>query len=126
MLETIQGNKYVQHSPDERLFKLHLQPFLKKIKSKTPCGACGKTLVPILESAEVKMLLYSVMSGYKITTQSTNSIMSLQVIEGNIILNTIQDSIEMNTGHMLVRHGGVEHIIHAQRDSIILLTSVIN
>ncbi len=106
----------------ERMLSINLHTYIEQIKTKTPCSKCGKSIIPIINSASMSMLLYAMQTGNVFTTQAIDCILSIQLMEGSLLFNSPTDSIALEQGQMLARHGGTTHQLVTKMDSIFLLT----
>jgi len=70
----------------------------------------------------MRIVLIALHKGAEMIKHIADGIISLQVLEGQIIFNTDEHSVELGKGQMLTLHESIPHNVLAKEETIFLLT----
>jgi quercetin dioxygenase-like cupin family protein len=88
-------------------------------RSPRPGGRAAKTL---LHAAELRMVLMVLDRGVTVPAHHANGSLTVQVIDGRVVVNLLGASFDLAAGQLLAIEHGVTHALAAIEDSAILLT----
>lgn len=87
--------------------------------SPKPNGHLGKTL---LHGADLRLVLMTIDRGMKIPDHGAQGSLTIQTLQGHVIVTLLDSSFDLTAGQLLAIEGGVSHALAAVEDSAVLLT----
>jgi quercetin dioxygenase-like cupin family protein len=113
-----QGDRMV----DAQLVTIDLLSFVKQIRKEKSWEDSNQNAITIFKTNGMRIVLIALHKGGEMIKHITNGIISIQVLEGQILFITDERSIELSKGQMLALHEGIPHSLLAKEETIFLLT----
>ena len=88
-------------------------------RSQRPGGRASKTL---LHATDLRLVLMVLDRGETIPAHHANGSLTVQVIDGRVVVNLLGASFDLAAGQLLAVERGVTHALAAIEDSAVLLT----
>jgi quercetin dioxygenase-like cupin family protein len=107
---------------DAPLVEMDIQRYKEQIKQEETWKNSDRNAITIFKSAGMRIVLVALHKAAKMKTHTAPVIISIQVIEGQILFHTEQKSVELIEDQMLVLHAGIPHSVQALVESVFLLT----
>lgn len=82
-------------------------------------GQAARTLI---RSADLRMVVVALRAGRTISEHHANVTASVQTLSGQVRLQLADREVELPAGKVLVLGAGLTHDVHADTDSVFLLT----
>jgi quercetin dioxygenase-like cupin family protein len=82
-------------------------------------GQAARTLI---RSTDLRIVLVALRAGKTISEHHANVTASVQTLTGHIRLQLPDRGVDVLAGHILVLGAGLSHDVHAETDSVLLLT----
>ena len=70
----------------------------------------------------MRLVLIALHKGAEMKKHTAAGTISVQVIEGEILFTTDEQTITLTSGQMLVLHEGISHSVLARKETVFLLT----
>lgn len=93
-----------------------------QIKNEESYRHGDRNAITIFKSDGMRIVLIALHEGAEMKTHKAPGMISVQVLEGNIIFKTEQETTDRTAGQMLVLHTGIPHSVVAKTASVFLLT----
>jgi quercetin dioxygenase-like cupin family protein len=93
-----------------------------QIKNEESYRNGDRNAITIFKSDGMRIVLIALHEGAEMKTHKAPGMISVQVLEGNIIFKTEQETTDRTAGQMLVLHTGIPHSVVAKTASVFLLT----
>ena len=93
-----------------------------QIKNEEAYRNGDRNAITIFKSDGMRIVLIALHEGAEMKTHKAPGMISVQVLEGNIIFKTEQETTDRTAGQMLVLHTGIPHSVVAKKASVFLLT----
>lgn len=107
---------------DAPLVKMELKVLIEQIKDEKQWKDSDRNAITIFKTKGMTVVLMALRKEAEMPAHSTEGILSLQVLEGNIYFTTHSESVELTEGNMIALHEKLQHRVHAIKQSILLLT----
>jgi quercetin dioxygenase-like cupin family protein len=107
---------------DAPLVEIDLNSFKKQIKQEQAWKEGDRNAITIFKSDGMRLVLIALHTGAELKTHTAPGIISVQVLEGEIIFGTEQKTAKLTEGQMITLHKGVPHSVFANKESTFLLT----
>jgi quercetin dioxygenase-like cupin family protein len=101
---------------------IDLQSFIKQIREEEQWEKSDRNVITIFKSLMMRIVLIILKKGAEMKKHKTTGSISVQVIEGEMLFNTDDQTITLSRGQMLVFHEGIPHSVLAKEETIFLLT----
>lgn len=111
-----------QDSVAASLVAINLTKFIAQIKEEDKWEKSDRNAITIFKSFLLRMVLIALHKGAEMKQHIKSSIISIQVIEGEMIFTTDDQTITLSSGQILVLQEGLLHSVLAKEDTIFLLT----
>jgi quercetin dioxygenase-like cupin family protein len=82
-------------------------------------GQAARTLI---RSSDLRIVVVALKAGKAISEHHANVTASVQTLTGHIRLQLPDRGVDVPAGHILVLGAGLSHDVHAETDSVLLLT----
>jgi quercetin dioxygenase-like cupin family protein len=105
---------------DTHLFDLHAE--LAALRSEPHNSQDGHRQITILHQAPVAHVLFSFKPGGKLDEHSTNGLVAIHVLEGQLMVHADGRDNSLTAGHVLYLKPNVPHDVRAVEESAMLLT----
>ncbi|MEO5583376.1 MAG: cupin domain-containing protein [Saprospiraceae bacterium] len=113
-----QGDRIV----DAPLVQINLPFFIEQIRKEKPWTDSDRNAITVFKTNGMRIVLIALHKGAEMSKHSAEGLISIQVLEGQIIFSTDERSVEMGKGEMLALHVGIPHSVKATEETIFLLT----
>ena len=107
---------------DATLVEIDLNSFKKQIKEEQAWKEGDRNAITIFKSNGMRLVLIALHTGAELKTHTAPGIISVQVLEGEIIFGTKEKTAKLTEGQMITLHKGVPHSVFANKESTFLLT----
>ena len=113
-----QGDRTV----DAPLVSIDLGSFIKQIRNENTWEDSDRNAITVFKTNGMRIVLIALHKNAELSRHTANGIISVQVLEGQMIFNTDQRSVELSKGQLLTLHQGIPHSIVAKEETVFLLT----
>jgi len=107
---------------DAPLVKMDIKAFIEQIKDEKQWKDSDRNAITIFKTIGMTIVLIALHKNASMPSHSTEGIISLQVLEGNIYFTTEAQSVELIEGDMIALHESILHRVEAIKKSVLLLT----
>lgn len=128
MQEPIKQNESTESRPegerilDAPLVRIDLKEFIKIIKSEKTWEERDRNAITVYKNAGMKIVLVALHENALLAEHTANGIISVQLLEGEIIFNSEVKKEHLLPGEMIALHKGLPHSVKAIKESVFLLT----
>ena len=113
-----QGNRTV----DAPLVSIDLGSFIEQIRNEKTWEDSDRNAITVFKTNGMRIVLIALHKNAELARHTANGIISVQVLEGQMIFTTDQQSVELSKGQLLTLHQGIPHSIVAIEETVFLLT----
>jgi len=113
-----QGDRFL-NAP---ILEIDLNRFISQIKEEASWKDSDRNSITLFKSETMRIVLVGLHQNAELKTHSTRSVISVQVLDGEIIFNADDQPVNMNKGQMVALQPKVPHSVLALKESFILLT----
>ena len=113
-----QGNRTV----DAPLVSIDLGSFIEQIRKEKTWEDSDRNAITVFKTNGMRIVLIALHKNAELARHTANGIISVQVLEGQMIFTTDQQSVELSKGQLLTLHQGIPHSIVAIEETVFLLT----
>ena len=107
---------------DAPMVTIDLSLFIAQIREEEQWKNSDRNAITIFKSMIMRIVLIALHKNAELSRHTANGIISVQVLEGKMIFNTDQRSVELSKGQLLTLHQGIPHSIVAKEETVFLLT----
>ncbi len=107
---------------DAPLVSIDVPGFIKEIKSEVAWKKNDRNAITLYKTDNMRIVLIALHEDAVISKHTANGTISVQVLEGEIVFNTIHQSVVLKKGQMITLHKGEPHSVAAAKESVFLLT----
>ena len=107
---------------DASLVTINLISLIEQIREEKPWNDGDRNAITIFKTNGMRIVLIALHKGAEMIKHIAGGIISVQVLEGQIIFNTDEHSVELGKGQMLTLHENIPHNVLAKEETIFLLT----
>jgi quercetin dioxygenase-like cupin family protein len=107
---------------DAPLVTIDIPSFIKQIKSEKSWKKKDRNSITVFKSKGICIVLIALHKGAEIAQHTTEGLISVQMLIGELKFKTNDQSVKLRKGHILTLHGGVPHSIQANKTTFFLLT----
>ena len=107
---------------DAPMVEIDLNSFRKQIKEEQAWKEGDRNAITIFKSDGMRLVLIALHTGAELKTHTAPGIISVQVLEGEIIFGTEQKTTKLTEGQLVTLHKGVPYSVFAKKESTFLLT----
>ena len=121
-------NEATTHRPqgdrimDAALVKIDLSSFIRQIKEEKAWKDSDRNAITVFKTDGMRIVLIALHKDAEMKEHTADGIISVQVLEGQILFATKEQSVELGQGEMLTLHENVPHSVLAKEETIFLLT----
>ncbi len=112
------GNRII----DAMQVTIDLPLIIQQIKEEKQWKESDRNAVTIFKTNGMRIVVIGLRKGAEMAKHTANGLISIQIIEGLILFNTIEESVELGKGQMLALHENIPHSLLAKEETIFLLT----
>jgi len=107
---------------DAKLVTIDLPSLIDQIRNEEQWGASDRNAITVFKTNGMSIVLIALHKGAEIARHSANGLISVQVLEGEVLFSTDERSVELGKGNILALHKGISHSVLAKEETIFLLT----
>lgn len=107
---------------DAPVVAIDLPAYIKQIREEEAWKKYDRNSITVFKSADLRIVLGGLHSGAEMIPHTAEGMMSIQVLEGELNINTDYSDTRLQTGHVLAIHKGTTYSVKAANESIYLLT----
>lgn len=107
---------------DAPLVSIDIAEFINQIKSETTWQTSDRNAITVFKTDGMRIVLIAMHKNAILKEHSTDGIISVQVLEGEINFSTNTQSKFLGKNDMIALHEGLPHSIEAVKESVFLLT----
>lgn len=107
---------------DAPLVNMDIHDFIKQLKSESAWEKNDRNAITIYKTAGMRIVLIALHEDAVIAKHAANGVLSIQVLEGEIIFTAANQSVILKKGQMIAAHKGEPHSVAAIKESVFLLT----
>ena len=120
------NNQFTQMPQQDRpidapLVTIDLPVLLKQIKESSWKDS-KRNAITVFKTNSFRIVIIALHEGAEMARHIADGIISVQVLEGEIQLNTDLQSVQLSKGQMLTLHERIPHSVLALKETIFLLT----
>ena len=108
---------------DAHYVNIDIKEYAKQLRDEPAWKKNDRNGITIFKTDNLTMVLVALHENAEIRDNSVNGIMSIQVVEGRVVVQFIDGEIEMGEKQMMNFHPFIRHSIKASAESILLLTN---
>ncbi len=107
---------------DAPLVTIDLHSFIKQIRKEKTWKDSDRNAITVFKTNGLRIVLIALHKGAEMIKHTTDGMISVQVLEGQMLFNTDEESIALGKGQMLALHECIPHRLLAKEETIFLLT----
>ena len=107
---------------DAPLVSIDIPEFRKQLKSEVTWQTSDRNAITVFKTNGFRMVLIALHEEAFMQEHTTDGIISVQVIEGEINFRTKKETLILRAGEIIALHKGINHSIEAIKESMFLLT----
>ena len=104
------------------LVSIDLGSFIEQIRNEKTWEDSDRNAITVFKTNGMRIVLIALHKNAELARHTANGIISVQVLEGQMIFTTDQQSVELSKGQLLTLHQGIPHSIVAIEETVFLLT----
>ncbi len=113
-----QGDRIV----DAALVAIDLGAFSEQIRNEESWKNSDRNAITVFKTTGMRIVLIALHKGAEMARHTAEGLISVQVLEGQMVFKTDERSVELNKGQMLALHERIAHSVLAKAETIFLLT----
>ncbi len=110
---------------DASLVTVNLPFYIDQIRKEPSWKDSDRNAITIFKSDNLRLVLVALHPGAEMVRHTAAGIIHIQVLEGQILFITDQQSVEMNKGQLVVLHERIPHSVKAKSEAVFLLSMAI-
>lgn len=107
---------------DAKMITIDLPAFMGQIRKEKPWKDRDRNAITVFKTNGMRIVLIALHSGAEIPKHKADGLISVQVLEGQLLFITDERSVELGAGQMLALHEGIPHSLLAKVETVFLLT----
>jgi quercetin dioxygenase-like cupin family protein len=107
---------------DAPLVSMNIPDFVRQIKAEAAWEKNDRNAITIYKTEGMRIVLIALHEDAVMAKHISNGVISIQVLEGEIVFNTEYQSVVLKKGEMIALHKGEPHSVAAAKESVFLLT----
>lgn len=107
---------------DAPMVAIDLPGYMEQIKQEISWKNSDRNAITVFKTNGMRIVLIALHEDAEISKHTAEGIISVQVLDGRMLFNTDQQSVELDEGQMIVLHERIPHSIRAIKETIFLLT----
>ena len=109
---------------DAQQLLIDIGSFAKQLKSEKQWKKSDRNSITVFKSDKMRIVLTALRKKAEMYTQYPDNILSLHIIVGRIVLETLSKKIKIGSGQILALHEKIPYTIRAKEKTLVLLTIV--
>ncbi|MBC7383516.1 MAG: cupin domain-containing protein [Bacteroidia bacterium] len=107
---------------DAPLVAINLLYFIEQIRNEQAWKDSDRNAITVFKTNGMRIVLIALHKGAEMIKHTADGLISVQVLEGQMLFNTNEQSVNLGKGQMLALHKGIAHSVVAKEETIFLLT----
>lgn len=107
---------------DASLVNMDLNEFKRQLRSESSWNDSDRNSITIYKSENMCIVLIGLHKGAELKKHTANGLISVQVLDGEILFATEEKSHVLHKGQMVALHKQIPHYVKALEESFFLLT----
>jgi quercetin dioxygenase-like cupin family protein len=107
---------------DAPVVPMNVPEFIRQIKDEPAWKKSDRNAITIYKTNGMRIVLIALHEDAVMEKHTTNGVVSVQVLDGEVTFNTEANSIVLRKGEMIAMHRNVPHSVAATKESVFLLT----
>ena len=107
---------------DAALVTIDLRNFTNQIRQEKAWTDNDRNAITVFKTDGMRIVLVALHKNAEMAKHTADGMISVQVLEGQILFTTEEQSVELGQGEMLALHENVPHSVLAKEETIFLLT----
>ena len=107
---------------DAPLVSMDIPEFIKQLKAEATWENSDRNAMTVFKTNGMRIVLIALHEDAILKKHTADGIISVQVLEGEIIFSTDDQSVVVRKGQMIALHKGLPHSVKAIKESVFLLT----
>lgn len=107
---------------DAKLVDIDLNSMIEQIRMEEKWVNSDRNAITVFKTDGMRIVLIALHKGAEMTRHTANGMISVQVLEGQMLFDTDEQPVELSKGQMLALHKGIPHSVLAKEETIFLLT----
>jgi quercetin dioxygenase-like cupin family protein len=110
---------------DAPMLSTQLPFYMEQIKKEPTWKDSDRNAITLFKSDKLRVVLMALKAGAEMTKHTAKGIIQVQVLEGQILFRTDEQSAEINKGELLILHENIPHSVSAKMETIFLLSVIV-
>ncbi len=107
---------------DAALVSMDIPEFIKQLKSEQAWMNSDRNAMTVYKTDGMRIVLIALHEDAELKKHTTDGIISVQVLEGEIYFTTDDQSVVIRKDQMIALHKGLPHSVKSIKESVFLLT----
>ncbi len=107
---------------DAPLVSMDIPEFIKQLKSEATWKNSDRNAMTVYKTNGMRIVLIALHQDAMMQKHTAEGIISVQVLEGEILFSTDDRSVVIRNGEMIALHKGLPHSVKAIKEAVFLLT----
>ena len=107
---------------DAALVTIDLISFTKQIREEKAWKDNDRNAITVFKTDGMRIVLIALHKDAEMIKHTADGMISIQVLEGQILFTTGEQSVKLKQGEMLALHENIPHSVLAKEETIFLLT----
>ena len=107
---------------DAPLVSIDIPEFIKQLKAEATWENSDRNAMTVYKTNGMRIVLIALHEDAILKKHTADGIISVQVLEGEIIFSTDGQPVVIKQGQMIALHKGLPHSVKAIKESVFLLT----
>ena len=107
---------------DASLVTIDLNYFTKQIRDEKAWKDSDRNAITVFKTNGMRIVLIALHKNAEMAKHTADGMISVQVLEGQMLFTTNEQSVELGKGEMLALHENVPHSVLAKEETVFLLT----
>lgn len=107
---------------DAPLVRMNFAESIGQIKSETAWQNSDRNGLTLLHSDQLRIVLIALKQGAEMTPHGIDNASFVQVVEGRIWIETLEQSLSLDAGEALALAPGIPRSLFAEEEAVVLLT----
>ena len=107
---------------DASLVTIDLNYFTKQIRDEKAWKDSDRNAITVFKTNGMRIVLIALHKNAEMAEHTADGMISVQVLEGQMLFTTEEQSVELGKGEMLALHENVPHSVLAKEETVFLLT----
>ena len=107
---------------DAALVTIDLRNFTNQIRQEKAWTDNDRNAITVFKTDGMRIVLVALHKNAEMAKHTADGMISVQVLEGQILFTTEEQSVEIRQGEMLALHENIPHSVLAKEETIFLLT----